>query len=476
MDFDVVVIGGGPGGYVAAIRASQLGLKTALVEREKMGGVCLNWGCIPTKALLQSAHLWREIQKADQFGLKVKPESIDLKEIVQHSRRVADKMASGVDFLMKKNKIQVIQGFGKLKDKHTVEVLNGNNSNKENLKSQEIQSKYIILAVGARPKPLPFLPFDGNKVLNSKDAMLQTKLPKSLAIIGAGAIGIEYADIYSSLGSKVTIIEALHNLLPNEDEEISKLLEKNFQKRGIQFYTSCKITEANVKENVELIAQNSNGETIQIQSEKVIVGIGIVPNTESLGLEEIGVKLTKGFIDCDTKNYRTTINNIYAIGDCINTPWLAHVASAEGIRAAEDISIREGNPHHIQVDFVNYNAIPGCTYCHPEVASIGYTEKEAIQEGYSIDVGRFPLNANGKAHSMLETEGMVKVIRNKENSAILGAHIIGPNATELINEYVVAIQGELRIEDVARAMHAHPTISESLMEAAEASLGHAIHI
>ncbi len=464
-DFDLLVIGGGPGGYVAAIRGAQLGLRVGIVEKEKLGGVCLNWGCIPTKALLQAAHLWREISSAKLFGLDISANAVNMKEVVAHSRNIANKMSAGVDYLMKKNKIEIIPGFAKLKDRYTVEV-----------GERQITAKYIILATGARPKPLPFLPFDGEKVLSSKDAMLLEELPKRLVVVGAGAIGVEYADIYSSLGSQVAIIEAMPHLLPNEDEEISLVLEKSFQKRGIEIYTSAKLISANVGEMVELELETKDGQKLKIPAYQVIVGIGILPNTEGMNLEETGIKLNKGFVDCNTRNYRTHVDNIYAIGDCILTPWLAHVASSEGIRAAEDISIREGNPHRIQSDWINYNAIPGCTYCHPEVASVGYTEKEALFEGYEITVGRYPLLANGKAQSMLDSEGMVKVIRNKSNSAILGAHIIGPNATELINEYVLAINSELRVEDVARTMHAHPTVAEALMEAAEASLGHAIHI
>lgn len=471
-NFDVAILGGGPGGYVAAIRCAQLGLSTAVVERDRMGGVCLNWGCIPTKALLKSAHLYREIAGSEQFGLNIPEGKVDFPKVVAHSRKVAEQMAGGVDFLMKKNKITVISGEGSLKDKNTIRIKDS--SGKE---VDSIQAKYTILATGARPRPLPFLKFDGEKVLSSKDAMIQKKIPETLAIIGAGAIGIEYADIYSSLGSQVTILEALPHLLPNEDEEISKALERSFKKRKLDFYTNAKVLSAEVGDKVKLEIQTESSEDkMKLEVDQVIVGIGITPNTEDLGIEELGVKLSRGFIDIDKKNYRSTVDSIYAIGDCVNTPWLAHVASAEGIRAAEDISIREGNPENIQSDILNYSAIPGCTYCHPEVASVGMSEKSAVSQGYEFNVGKIPFTANGKARAMGESDGFIKVLADKKTNAILGAHIIGANATELINEYVLAMNSELTVEDVGRTTHAHPTISETLMEAAEAVLGHAIHV
>lgn len=472
--FDVAVIGGGPGGYVAAIRASQLGLNTAVIERDKMGGVCLNWGCIPTKALLQSAHLYSEFQNSEHFGIEASSKPVNFSKVVAHSRKVADQMASGVDYLMKKNKIQVIQGNGVLKDKNTISIIDSNNKEKES-----ITAKYIIIATGARPRSLPFLEFDQKKILSSKEAMVLKEIPKSLAIIGAGAIGVEFADIYSSLGSKVTLIEALPHLLPNEDEEVSKAMERSFKKRKIEYYTDAKLVSAKVDKNVKLKLDINSGkskEEKELSVDQVILGIGIQPNTNGLGIDELGVKSTKGFIDINKINYRTTVDNIYAIGDCIHTPWLAHVASSEGIRAAEDISIREGNPQGIHSDILNYHAIPGCTYCHPEVGSVGYTEQKAKAEGLEYTVGKIPFTANGKAQAMGESEGFVKLIVAKKSKAILGAHIIGPNATELINEYTLAIRSELTVDDVGRTTHAHPTLSESLMEAAEASQGHAIHV
>lgn len=466
---DLVIVGGGPGGYVAGIRASQLGMSVIIIEKEKMGGVCLNWGCIPTKALLQSAHLLDEIRSSSQFGIKVAKPEFDFKEVIDYSRKIAEQMASGVEFLMKKNKVEIVSGTAKLIGSNTLSVANSKGEEQE-----KIEGKYIIISTGARPRELPFLPFDHKLVLSSRDAMNQKTVPKTLAIIGAGAIGIEFADIYSSLGAQVTIIESLPNLLPNEDIDISKGLERAFKKKKIEFYTGTKVLSAKVADNVELEIEE-DGKKSNLKVDKVIVGIGVIPNTENIGLEAIGIKTVRGFVDVD-KYYRTTVSNIYAIGDCIPTPQLAHVASSEGIRAVEDISIREGNPQNLSFDFLNYSAIPGCTYCHPEVASVGLSEAKAIGLGHTIDVGKFPFTANGKARAMGDSQGFVKLIIESKTKEILGAHILGTNATELINEYTLAMNSELRANDIARSIHAHPTISEALMEAAEAALGHPIHI
>jgi dihydrolipoamide dehydrogenase len=469
-EFQVVVIGGGPGGYVAAIRAAQLGLSVAVIEREKMGGVCLNWGCIPTKALLQSAHFYTEMANAAHFGLRAEKLSFHFPDVVKHSRTVADQMASGVDFLMKKNKIPVIAGNAIFQDKNTIQV-----QDKEAKVIETISSKYFIIATGARPRPLPFLPFDQDKVLSSREAMVLEAVPQKLAIIGAGAIGIEFADVYASMGSDVTVIEALPHLLPNEDTDSSKALERSFQKRKIQFYTSTKVLSAKVSKQVELTLQDSENKEMKLQVDKVIVGIGVMPNTENLGIDQIGIKTSRNFIDVDSY-YRSTVKNIYAIGDCIATPLLAHVASSEGIRASEHISIQEGNPHKLHFDFLNYDAIPGCTYCHPEVASVGLTEDKAKKLGLEYAVGKFPYTANGRARAVGDSEGFVKILHEKNTGAILGAHIVGTSATEMINEITLAANAELTIHNLARSIHAHPTISETIMEAAEASLGHAIHI
>jgi dihydrolipoamide dehydrogenase len=471
MDFqyDVIVIGAGPGGYVSAIRASQLGLKTCVIEKEALGGVCLNWGCIPTKALLKSAHLFLEMKEAKEFGLATGTLKADFSAVVQRSRKVAGQMSKGVDFLMKKNKIQIEYGTAKFHDKHTLELTSSEGN-------KTITGKYTIIATGGRSRPMPGLPFDGKIVLSSREAMVLDDVPKKLAIIGAGAIGVEFADVYNAMGSEVTIIEALEHLLPNEDEEISKVLEKSYNKRGIKqklgyFFQSAKME----KNSITLQIQPKSGDGESITVDKVIVGIGVIPNTENMNLEEIGIKLKKGFVDVDS-HYRSTVDNIYAIGDCIPTPLLAHVASREGVLASEDISIRSGNPHHILPQTVDYRFIPGCTYCTPEVASVGMTEKKALGNGHKIKIGRFPFTASGRAQAQGNTTGLVKVISNEETGEILGAHIIGEGATELISEYTLGASLELGVKDIANTIHAHPTLSEGLMEASADALGEAINI
>ncbi|MDZ4724751.1 MAG: dihydrolipoyl dehydrogenase [Leptospira sp.] len=469
--FQVVVIGGGPGGYVAAIRAAQLGFETAVIEKERLGGVCLNWGCIPTKALLESAHILEHLKKAASFGLKADNVSAEFEAVIKRSRSVADQMAKGVEFLMKKNKINVLSGTASLLDKNTIEVKN------EKGESLTYGADFIIIATGAKNKSLPFLPFDGNKVLNARDAMIQKSVPKTLAIIGAGAIGVEFADFYASMGAKVSIIEFQDHLLPNEDVEISQILERSFKKREIEQYLSYAVESANInKDAVELILQDrKSAKKEKLSFERVIVGVGISANTENIGIQEIGVKTKNGFIEVGA-NYRSTIDHIYAIGDCIPTPSLAHVASAEGIRAAEDISIRTGNPHKLNIHPLNYDYIPGCTYCHPEVASVGLTEQKAISLGYELSIGKFPFTASGRAQAQGDTTGMVKIISDKKHGEILGAHIIGGAATEMIAELTLGANMEITVKELASTIHAHPTLAEGVMEAAAAVLGEAINI
>ncbi len=470
-NFKVIVIGGGPGGYVAAIRAAQLGFETAVIEKEKLGGVCLNWGCIPTKALLESAHVLEHLRKAASFGLKAENVSAEFEQVIKRSRSVADQMAKGVEFLMKKNKITVISGNAKLLDKNTVEVKN------QNGETSTYGAEFTVLAVGAKNKALPFLPFDGIKVLNARDAMSQKSAPKSIAIIGAGAIGVEFADFYASMGSKVTLIEFQDHLLPNEDVEISQILEKSFKKREIEQYLSYAVESASVNSDfVELTLQDrKSAKKDKLTFERVIVGVGIAANTSEIGLENVGVKTKNGFIEVDS-GYRTSIDCIYAIGDCIPTPSLAHVASAEGIRAAEDISIRNGNPHRLEKNHLNYNYIPGCTYCHPEVASVGLTEAKAISLGHELQIGKFPFSASGRAQAQGDITGMVKIISDKKHGEILGAHIIGGAATEMISELTLGASMELTVKELSLTIHAHPTLSEGVMEAAAAVLGEAINI
>ncbi|TGN14305.1 dihydrolipoyl dehydrogenase [Leptospira ilyithenensis] len=469
--FQVVVIGGGPGGYVAAIRSAQLGLSTAIIERERLGGICLNWGCIPTKALLESAHVLEHLKKAASFGLKAENVSVEFEQVIKRSRSVADQMAKGVEFLMKKNKITVLSGDAILKDKSNIEIKN------EKGETSLVSAEYIILAVGAKNKALPFLPFDGDKVLSAKEAMIQKTVPKNLAIIGAGAIGVEFADFYQSMGSKVTIIEFQDHLLPNEDTEISQILERSYKKREIEQYLSYAVESATVSgAEVELVLQDrKSAKKEKLKFDKVIVGVGIAPNTSNIGLEAIGVKTKNGFIDVDAK-YRTSIDTIYSIGDCIATPSLAHVASAEGIRAAEDISIRNGNPHKVSIHPLNYNYIPGCTYCHPEVASVGLSEAKALSLGYEVQIGKFPFTASGRAQAQGDTTGMVKIVSDKKHGEILGAHIIGSGATELIAELTLGANMEVTVRELANTVHAHPTISEGIMDAAAAVFGEAINI
>jgi dihydrolipoamide dehydrogenase len=470
-NFQVVVIGGGPGGYVAAIRAAQLGFETAVIEKERLGGVCLNWGCIPTKALLESAHILEHLRKAASFGLKAENVSAEFEQVIKRSRSVADQMAKGVEFLMKKNKINVIAGSASLIDKNTIEVKN------EKGEVTTYGADYTILAVGATNKALPFLPYDGTKVLNARDAMSQKSVPKTLAIIGAGAIGVEFADFYASMGSKVTLIEFQEHLLPNEDVEISQILEKSFKKREIEQYLSYAVETATVGgDSVELVLQDrKSAKKEKLSFERVIVGVGIAPNTTNIGLENAGIKTKNGFVEVGL-GYRTTIDNVYAIGDCIPTPSLAHVASAEGIRAAEDISIRSGNPHKLSTYPLNYDYIPGCTYCHPEVASVGLTEAKALAQGFELEIGKFPFTASGRAQAQGDTTGMVKIISDKKHGEILGAHIIGGAATEMISELTLGANMELTVKELAMTIHAHPTLAEGVMEAAAAVLGEAINI
>lgn len=470
-NFKVVVIGGGPGGYVAAIRAAQLGFETAVIEKERLGGVCLNWGCIPTKALLESAHVLEHLRKAASFGLKADNVSAEFEQVIKRSRSVADQMAKGVEFLMKKNKISVISGSATILDKNTIEVKN------EKGEVSTYGAEFTVIAVGAKNKALPFLPFDSVKVLNARDAMSQKTVPKSIAIIGAGAIGVEFADFYASMGAKVTLIEFQDHLLPNEDIEISQILERSFKKREIEQYLSYAVETATVNaDSVDLVLQDrKSAKKEKLNFERVIVGVGIAANTTGIGLENAGIKTKNGFIEVDA-SYRTSIDTVYAIGDCIPTPSLAHVASAEGIRAAEDISIRSGNPHKLVKHPLNYDYIPGCTYCHPEVASVGLTEAKAIAQGYELQIGKFPFTASGRAQAQGDTTGMVKIISDKKHGEIIGAHIIGGAATEMIAELTLGANMELTVKELAMTIHAHPTLAEGVMEAAAAVLGEAINI
>lgn len=460
--FDVVIIGGGPGGYVAAIRASQLGFKTALIEKDRVGGICLNWGCIPTKALLKSAELYNLMKRADEFGLKLENLAFDFKKVIQRSRQVAERLTRGVEFLLKKNNVTKISGEGFILKQNVVGV-------KGDKDEMEIESRNIIIATGARPREIPGIKVDGKFIITSKEAMLLEEPPKSMIIIGAGAIGVEFAYFYNSFGTKITLIEMMPSILPNEDREITDILAKSFQKSGIEILTETKVISAAQEDNLAVVKiERRNGEEI-LKADVALVAIGVRGNTDGIGLENVGVEVENTFIKVDKKTYKTNVDGIYAIGDVIGPPLLAHAASAEGIRCVENIAGVETLP-------VDYNGIPSCTYCIPQVASIGLTEQKAIELGYEIRVGRFPFRANGKALALGETEGMVKVIFDAKYGELLGAHIIGPEATELIAEFGVVKTLEGTAFEIAKTVHAHPTLSETLMEASADSLKEAIHI
>ncbi len=460
--FDCVVIGSGPGGYVAAIRAAQLGLKTAVVEREAPGGVCLNWGCIPTKALLKSAEVLQTMRHAQDFGLSAGEVNFDFNGVVQRSRKVVEKMTKGVEYLFKKNKIELILGTGKLRKGNIVAVTDKNGV------ETTIGYKNVIVATGARAKTFPSLPVDGERVITYRHALDLRTCPQKLLVVGAGAIGIEFAYFYSSFGAEVTVVELMDNVLPIEDQEVSKQLEKSFKKAGIQIRTQTQV-DSLVRKGQGVSAILKSGDKVeQWDGDYCLVAVGVQGNSENLGLEEVGVKLEKSFIKVD-KYYQTGVAGIYAIGDIVGPPWLAHVASHEGIIAAEHLAGQHPHP-------LDYRGVPGCTYCQPQVASIGLTEKAAAATGKKIRVGRFPFSAIGKAVAIGETEGFVKVIIDAEIEEILGVHIIHPEATELIGEAAIIHSHEGIASSVLNTIHAHPTLSEAIMEAMGDALGRAIHI
>jgi dihydrolipoamide dehydrogenase len=470
MSYDVVVVGSGPGGYPAAIRASQLGFKVAIIEKESLGGICLNWGCIPTKALLKSAQVYEYAKHSTSYGINIAGAQADFGAVIKRSRGVADKMSKGVQFLMKKNKIDVIMGYGKVKSKGQVEVTAADGS------KQIVQSKYIVLATGGRARQLPNLPIDGKKVIGYREAMVLPQQPKSMIIVGSGAIGVEFAYVYNSLGTKVTIVEFLPRVVPVEDEEVSKELEKQYKKQGIEILTSSSVESVDTTSGagVKALVKKQDGSTITLEADIVLSAVGVVANIENIGLEECGIKAEKGKIVVD-KYQQTTVPAIYAIGDCTPGQALAHVAAKEGINAAEHIGYTEKKFHHLP-EAIDYNNIPGCTYCTPEISSVGYTEKAAKEAGYEIKVGKFPLMASGKASAAGATEGFVKVIFDAKYGEFLGAHMIGYNVTEMIAEAVVARKLETTAHEILNAIHPHPTISEGLKEATAAAYGEAIDI
>jgi len=467
MAYDVVVIGSGPGGYVAAIRASQLGFKTAVIEKESLGGICLNWGCIPTKALLKSAQVLEDIKHAKDFGIEASGKP-DFNAVIKRSRGVADKMSKGVQYLMKKNKIDVIMGTGKVKAKAKVEVIASDGSNKT------VEAKHIIIATGGRSRELPSLKQDGKKIIGYREAMNLPSQPKSMIVVGSGAIGVEFGYFYNSLGTQVTIVEFLDRVVPVEDEEISKELDKNFKKAGIEIMTSSEVTSVDTSGNgVKAHVKTKEGEKT-LEADILLSAVGVAANIEGIGLEELGIKTDKGRILVD-KYYQTNVPGIYAIGDCTPGQALAHVASKEGIICVENIGYNEKKFNH-RPEGLDYNNVPGCTYCYPEIASVGYTEKQAKEAGYEIKVGKFPLSASGKASAAGHGEGFIKVIFDAKYGEWLGTHMIGYNVTEMIAETVTARKLETTYHEVLNSIHPHPTISESVKDAIEVAYGEAIHL
>lgn len=462
--FDLIVIGSGPGGYIAAIRASQLGLKTAIVERDRLGGVCLNWGCIPTKALLKNAEHMHFLNHAADFGFTVEKVSVDFERVIARSREVADANSSGVSFLMKKNTVQVVNGNGSIARPGVVEVRDGNGALVETL-----NAKAIIVATGARARTFPGIEVDYDRVITSTEAMLQKEIPSSMIIMGAGAIGVEFAYFYNAFGTKVTIVEMQPNIMPVEDEDASKEVARSFKKKKIEILTETKVISAKkVGNGVEVVIENKKGEQKTLTADLALNAVGVTGNVENIGLEGVGVQVERGRIVVD-KYMQTNVPGIYAIGDVVGSPWLAHVASAEGVVAAEHIA---GHATH----GMDYSNIPGCTYCQPQVASVGLTEKKAREMGYDVKIGRFPFKASGKARAIGETDGFVKLVVDAKYGEILGGHIVGSEATEMIAEICTARAADATAETLFHTIHAHPTLSEAVMEAAADAYGEALNI
>ncbi len=465
-NFDVVVVGGGPGGYVAAIRASQLGMKVGVVERDKLGGICLNWGCIPTKALLRNAELYNLINHADEFGIKVKDVSFDFEKVIQRSRKISERISKGVEYLFKKNKIEHIAGYGKIPQKGKVEVYKKPDDSKH---EKTITAKHIIIATGARPRSIPDVKIDGKKVISYFEAMVPKELPKSMIIIGAGAIGVEFAYFYNAFGTKVTLVEMMPTILPIEDKEVTKVVADKFKKSGMDILTGTKVEKIDTSgKEVKVTVSDKDGKKKDLNADVALMAIGVQGNIENFGLEKLGVKTDKGHIKVD-EYYRTNVEGIYAIGDVAGPPWLAHVASHEGIVCVEKIAGVDTHP-------INYDNIPGCTYCQPQVASIGFTEEKAKEKGYEVKIGKYSFRVHGKAIAAGETDGFVKLIFDAKYGELLGAHIVGSEATELIAELGMAKTLEATKEEIIRTVHAHPTLAEAIMEAAGDAYGEAIHL
>jgi dihydrolipoamide dehydrogenase len=466
--FDLCIIGAGPGGYVAAIRASQLGLKVGIVEANHLGGICLNWGCIPTKALLKSAEVNHLLHNLDGFGFSAEKVKFDFDKVIARSRAVSSKLSGGIGGLMKKNKIEVIDGFAKFLDSKTISV------EKDKKEIVQVEAPYFIVATGARARVIPGMEPDGESIWTYREAMTPKALPKSLIVVGSGAIGCEFASFYRNMGSEVTIVEMAANILPVEDDEISKLARKSFEKQGIKIVTSAALKSLQKGKKDVTATLEIAGKTEELKAEKVIMAVGIVANTENIGLEKTKVKTDRGHIIAN--GYLETADaNIFAIGDVVGAPWLAHKASHEGSIAAEKIASNLGKYDAKKVHAIKIENIPGCTYCMPQIASVGITERKAKELGKKVKIGRFPYMANGKAIAAGETEGLIKVIFDEKNGELLGAHLIGAEVTEMIQGYVIAKQAELTEEDLMQTIFAHPTMSEMMHEAVLDAYGKVIH-
>ena len=457
INYDIIVVGSGPGGYVTAIRSSQLGFKTAIVEKESLGGVCLNWGCIPTKALLKSAQVFEYLNHAEDYGLNAENVSKDFNKIIERSRNVAKGMSKGVNFLMKKNKIDVLTGYGKIKKDKIVSV-DGN----------DYKASHVIIATGSRSRTIDSIPQDGNQIIGYREAMTLKKQPKSITIVGSGAIGIEFAYFYNSIGTNVNIVEYMPNIVPLEDEDVSKELAKSFKKKGINILTSSEVISVKKTKNKVIATIKKDDEETNLESEILLSAVGIKSNIENIGLEDVGIAVDNDKIIVD-KYYNTNIPGYYAIGDVVSGPALAHVASAEGILCVEKIAGHNVSP-------INYGNIPGCTYCSPEISSVGLTEKQAIEKGYKIKVGKFPFSASGKASASGAKEGFVKVIFDEKYGEWLGCHMIGAGVTDMIAEAVLGRKLETTGTEVLKAIHPHPTMSEAVMEAVAAAYDEVIHL
>ena len=462
--YDLIVIGSGPGGYVAAIKASQLGMKTAVIERAELGGICLNWGCIPTKALMKSAQVFRYMQHCKDYGIELEGEiRPDFEAIIRRSRGVAESMSKGIQFLFKKNNIDIIVGHGKVLPNRKVEVTSAENE------KQEYSANHIILATGARSRALPNLPQDGKKIIGYREALTLPELPKSMVVVGSGAIGSEFAFFYNSLGVNVTLIELLPNILPIEDEESSKQIERSFRKQGMKLMTEASVEKVDIVGDIcKISVKDKKGNLVELEADIVLSAVGVQTNLKNIGLEETGIQFERGKVLVD-EFYRTNIEGVYAIGDIVHGPALAHVASREAIVCVENIA-----GHHS--DIIDYENIPGCTYTSPEVASVGLTEKKALELGYDIKVGKFPFMASGKATAAGNKDGMVKVIFDNKTNLLLGCHMVGDNVTEMIAEAVVIRQTKTTAQQILASVHPHPTMSEAMMEAVEAAFGQAIHL